>query len=124
MGVFRVAYFFNLRSGLKEGSHLKTASNTFLNSFVACFHKFGKQKKISSKAVLTREQRSLPNDATQLASKNLILARIFTIPFNAKTQCASVFDSKLPTDFLGFLAHLRVKSYEALDVDKKPKRGE
>ena len=39
-----------------------------------------------------------------------------------ETQCAPVFDSKLPTDLLGFPVNLRMKSNEALDVDKKLKR--
>ena len=57
-----------------------------------------------------------------LSSRNI---HVYLLPFSAETHCASVFDSKLPTDFLGFLANLRVKSNEALfDVNKKPKRGD
>ena len=69
-------------------------------------------------------KRSLPNDATQLASNDSKRAHFINIPLSAKTFSAQVLDTKSPTDFLGFFAHLRVKSNEALDVEKKPKRGE
>ena len=77
------------------------------------------QKKVSSEAVpLTKEQRSLPNDATQLASNDSKRAQIIPIPFSVETTGAQVLDTKSPTDFLDFFAHLRVKSNEALDVDE------
>ena len=77
------------------------------------------EKKISSEAVpLTKEQRSLPNDATQLASNDSKRAHFIHIPFSAETFSAQVLDTKSPTDFLDFFAHLRVKSNEALDVDE------
>ena len=80
---------------------------------------FGTQKKVSSEAVpLTKEQRSLPNDATQLASNDSKRAHFIHIPFSAETFSAQVLDNKSPTDFLDFFAHLRVKSNEALDVDE------
>ena len=80
---------------------------------------FGTQKKVSSEAVpLTKEQRSLPNDATQLASNDSKWAQFINIPLSAETFSARVLDTKSPTDFLGFFAHLRVKSNEALDVDE------
>ena len=80
---------------------------------------FGTQKKVSSEAVpLTKEQRSLPNDATQLASNDSKRAHFINIPFSAETFSAQVLDNKSPTDFLDFFAHLRVKSHEALDVDE------
>ena len=77
---------------------------------------FGTQKKVSSG--LTREQRSLLNDATQLASNDSKRAHFIHIPFSAETFSAQVLDTKSPTDFLDFFAHLRVKSNEALDVDE------
>mgnify|MGYP004065144563 CR=1 FL=1 len=67
---------------------------------------------------VTREQRSLPNDATQLASNDSKRAHFIHIPFSAETFSAQVLDTKSPTDFLDFFAHLRVKSHEALDVDE------
>ena len=67
---------------------------------------------------VTREQRSLPNDATQLASNDSKRAQIIPIPFSAETTGAQVLDTKLSADFLDFFAHLRVKSNEALDVDE------
>ena len=86
---------------------------------------FGTQKKVSSEAVpLTKEQRSLPNDATQLASNDSKRAHTHkrahfsNIPLSAETFSAQVLDTKSPTDFLGFFAHLRVKSNEALDVNE------
>ena len=80
---------------------------------------FGTQKKVSSEAVpLTKEQRSLPNDATQLASNDSKRAQIIPIPFSVETTGAQVLDTKLSADFLDFFAHLRVKSNEALDVDE------
>ena len=73
---------------------------------------FGKQKKVSSEAVpLTKEQRSLPNDATQLASNDSKRAHFINIPLSAETFSAQVLDTKSPTDFLDFFAHLRVKSH-------------
>jgi hypothetical protein len=67
---------------------------------------------------VTREQRSLPNDATQLASNDSKRAHFIHIPFSAETTGAQVLDTKLSADFLDFFAHLRVKSNEALDVDE------
>ena len=82
------------------------------------------EKGFKRSSPLTKEQRSLPNDATQLASNDSKRAHFIHIPFSAETFSAQVLDNKSPTDFLDFFAHLRVKSNEALDVDEKPKQGE
>ena len=78
-----------------------------------------KQKKVAyEKVPLKVEQGSLPNDGAQLASNDSKRAHFITIPFSAETFSAQVLDTKSPTDFLDFFAHLRVKSNEALDVDE------
>ena len=78
-----------------------------------------KRRKVSCGIVpLKVEQGSLPNDAAQLASNDSKRAHFITIPFSAETFSAQVLDTKSPTDFLDFFAHLRVKSNEALDVDE------
>ena len=47
---------------------------------------------------VTREQRSLPNDATQLASNDSKRAHFIHIPFSAETFSAQVLDTKSPAD--------------------------
>ena len=72
---------------------------------------FGTQKKVSSEAVpLTKEQRSLPNDATQLASNDSKRAQIIPIPFSAETTGAQVLDTKLSADLSGLPANLTEKN--------------
>ena len=77
-----------------------------------------RKKVLCEKVPLKVEQESLPNDAAQLASNDSKRAHFIHIPFSAETFSAQVLDTKSPTDFLDFFAHLRVKSNEALDVDE------
>ena len=80
----------------------------------------GQKRKASCDEIvpLNVEQGSPTRDAAQLTSTDSKRAQIIPIPFSVETTGAQVLDTKSPTDFLDFFAHLRVKSNEALDVDE------
>ena len=78
---------------------------------------FGTQKKVSSEAVpLTKEQRSLPNDATQLASNDSKRAHFINIPFSAESISAQVLGTKSPADLSGLPANLGKKTVSFHEV--------
>ena len=59
---------------------------------------------------LTKEQRSLPNDAAQLASNDSKRAHFIHIPFSAESISAQVLDTKSPADLSGLPANLNEKN--------------
>ena len=93
-------------------------ASKFVEDPLPAFSGRTQKKVLGETAPLAREHRSFQNDATQLASNDSKRAHFINIPFSAETFNAQVLDTKSPTNFLDFFAHLRVKSNEALNVDE------